>query len=178
MTAEEFHHPETLKKAQKSLKETPFMNVVKRQIADRLGCEITFGFITKKNRISLGMEKTHANDAFVIAGGTVQKRSPLFMVSQRRRNNRCLQLNRKGFKPSIRRRRYPLQPGDVVLFQKEEWNVVGMHSVGKNVIIKKQKNKMDVSVKKVQIKRYGKGLKFNIQFLQPQKRWRTLEAFQ
>ena len=137
MTAEEFHHPETLKNAQKPLKETPFMNVVKQKIAWLLGCETTLGSITKMNRISLGMEKTHANDAFIIAGGSAQKRTALFTVSQRRRNNRCLQLNRKGFKPSIRRRRYSLQPGDAVLFQKEEWSVVGTHSYGKSVIIKK-----------------------------------------
>ncbi len=129
----------------------------------------TPGSITKMNRIASGIEKTHANDAFVIAGGSVQKRTPPFMVSQRRRNNRCLQLNRKGFKPSIRKRRYSLQPGDTVLFQKEECNVMGIHNVGKSVIIKKGEKRMDVSVKKVELRRYGKGLKFNLQFLPPLK---------
>ncbi len=176
MTAEEFNHPETLKNAQRSLKETPFMNVVKQKIAWLLGCKTTLGSITKKNRISLGIEKTHANDAFVIAGGSVQNRAPLFMVSQRRRNNRCLQLNRKGFKPSIRRRRYSLQPGDTVIFQKKEWNVVGTHSYGKSVIIKKGEKKMDVNVKKVELRRYGKGLKFNLQFLPLLKNGVSLEA--
>ena len=90
--------------------------------------------------------------------------------------DRALQLNRKGFRPSIRRRRYPLQPGDAVHFQDEEWNVVGMHSLGKSVIIKKEGKKMNVNVKKVKLRRYGKGLKFNIQFLPPLKRWVSLEV--
>ncbi len=120
--------------------------------------------------------KTHANDAFIIAGGSTQKRTPLFMVSQRRRNNRCLQLNRKSFKPSIRRRRYSLQLGAPVIFQKDEWNVVGIHSVGKQVIIKKGGKKMDVNVKKVKLRSSGKGLKFNIQFIPLPKGWGTLEV--
>ncbi len=157
-------------------KEAPFMNVVKQKIAWLRGCETTPGSITKKNRISLGIEKTHTNDAFIIAGGSTQKRTSLFMVSQRRRNNRCLQLNRKGFKPSIRKRMYSLQLGAPVLFQKEEWDVVGIHSVGKQVIIKKGGKKMDVNVKKVQLRKYGKGLNFNLQFLPPLNRWVSLEV--
>ena len=43
------------------------------------------------------------------------------------------------------------------------------------LIIKKEGKKMDVSVKKVKLRRYGKGLKFNIQFLPPLKRWVSLE---
>ena len=93
------------------------MNVVKQKIAWILGCETTLGSITKMNRIALGIEKTHANDAFIITGGSTQNRAPLFMVNQRRWNNRCLQLNRKGFKLSIRKKRYGFQPGDTVLFQ-------------------------------------------------------------
>jgi hypothetical protein len=39
-----------------------------------------------------------------------------------------------------------------------------MHSYGKQVIIKKGKKKMDVSMKKVRLVRYGKGLQFQSQF--------------
>ncbi len=106
----------------------------------------------------------------------VIQRTPLFTVSQRRRNNRCLQLNGKGFKPSIRRKRYGFQPGDTVLFQKREWNVLGTHSYGKSVIIKKGEKRMDANVRRVKLRRYGKGLKFNIQFLPPPKGWGALEA--
>ena len=69
-----------------------------------------------------------------------------------------------------------MQPGDTVIFKKEEWNVIGMHNVGKSVIIKKGEKKMDVNVKKVQLRKYGKGLNFNLQFLPPLKGWGALEV--
>ena len=51
-----------------------------------------------------------------------------------------------------------------------------MHSVGKSVIIKKEGKKMDVNVIKVQIRKYGKELKFNLQFLPLLKKCGTLGA--
>ena len=50
----------------------------------------TFGYITKSNRIALGLEKTHATDAFVIAGGTIGNRAETFSITQSKRNNRSL----------------------------------------------------------------------------------------
>ena len=57
----------------------------------------TFGYITKGKRISLAIEKSHANDAYVIALGGCTKeietettRSETFYVKQSRRNNRSL----------------------------------------------------------------------------------------
>ena len=176
MTAEEFGYPGVQKQALKSLKDAAFMNIVRWKLAEITGSDHTYGYVSKKNRISLGIGKSQANDAFVIAGGTSQTRCVSYNVTQRRRNNRALQLNRKGFRPSIRRRRYPLQPGDTVLFQEEEWKVAGTHAIGKSVIIKKEGKKMNVNVKKVKLRRYGKGLKFNIQFLPPLKRWVSLEV--
>ncbi len=40
---------------------------------------------TKHDRIQLGLEKTHYNDAFVIAGGKSQQRAKVFKVQQIRR---------------------------------------------------------------------------------------------
>ncbi|MHB8361067.1 MAG: RNA-guided endonuclease IscB [Thermoplasmataceae archaeon] len=165
LTAEEYGYPELRKKALMPLKQTVFMNTVKKKISHIIGAETTYGFITKKNRISLGMNKSHANDAFVIAGGTEQIRTVPFVVSKRRRNNRSLQLNRKGFKPSIRRKKYPFQPGDVVKFQKDKYSVVGIHNYGKSVVIKGGEKKMDISTNKVRLVKYGKGLHFPAQFL-------------
>ena len=34
-----------------------------------------------------------------------------------------------------------LRSGDTVIFQKKEWNMVGMHSAGKSVIIKKEEKR-------------------------------------
>ena len=164
-TAEEFGHPEVRKKASTPLKDAAFMNAVRWKLTQLTGAEHTFGYITKRNRISLGMDKSHANDAFVIAGGTEQIRTSPFAVTQRRRNNRSLQTNRKGFKPSIRRKRYDLQPGDVVEFQKGWYSVVGMHCYGKQAVIRNGEKKMDVSMKKVRLVRYGKGLQFQSRFI-------------
>ena len=51
----------------------------------------TYGYITKSNRIALGLEKSHCTDAFVIAGGTIQERSSTsFIIKQVRKCNRKL----------------------------------------------------------------------------------------
>ena len=111
------------------------------------------------------MDKSHANDAFVIAGGTIQIRTLPFTITQRRRNNRSIQTNRKGFRPSIRRRRCAFQPGDMVLHDHGRFSVVGMHNYGKSIVIKGGGKKMDINTKKVKLARYGKGLRFSAQFL-------------
>ena len=160
LTAEEFGHPGVRRKASLPLKGAAFMNNVRWKLSQLTGSHYTFGYITKRNRISLKMDKSHANDAFVIAGGADQIRASLFAVMQRRRNIRTLQVNRRGFRPSIRRKRYDLQPGDVVEFQEGRYSVVGMHSYGKRAVIRNGEKKMDVSMKKVRMVRYGKGLQF------------------
>ncbi|WP_290703905.1 RNA-guided endonuclease IscB [Ferroplasma sp. Type II] len=165
LTAEEFGYPEVRKTASMPLRDATFMNTVRWKLTQLTEAIHTFGYITKKNRISPGLDKSHANDAFVIAGGTTQARSTVFNVTQRRRNNRSLQINRKGFRPSIRRRRYPLQPGDVVEFGESRYGVVGVHSYGNYVIIRNGEKKMDVNIKKVKLVKYGKGLRFTTQFL-------------
>ncbi|MHB1708019.1 MAG: RNA-guided endonuclease IscB [Thermoplasmataceae archaeon] len=169
-TAEEFGFSDLRKKALQPLKDAAFMNTVRLKLTELTNSSHTFGYITKKNRISLGMEKSHSNDAFVIAGGTDQIRVPPIAVTQRRRNNRCLQLNRKGFKPSIRRKRYAFQPGDVVEFRESRYRVVGIHSYGKSIILKGEKGKMDISTKKVKLVKYGKGMQVASQFHPPLKK--------
>ena len=165
LTAEEFGYPEVRKKAIKTLKDAAFMNTVRWKLTQLTGSQHTFGYITKRNRVSLGMDKSHANDAFVIAGGNEQIRASLFAVTQRRRNNRSLQINRKGFMPSIRKKRYGLQPGDIIEFRRGRYSVVGMHCYGKQAVIRNGEKKMDVSIKKVRLVRYGKGLQFQSQFI-------------
>jgi len=90
-TAEEFGHPKIQSKAEKSLKATVFMNFVRSRIVDLLECDQTFGYITKHDRIELGLPKSHANDAFVIAGGGGQTRSDSIIIGKQvRRQNRSL----------------------------------------------------------------------------------------
>lgn len=55
-----------------------------------------FVYITKRNYVSLGNDKSHANDALVILGGITQTRSTVFNVKHRRRSNFSLQTNGKG----------------------------------------------------------------------------------
>ncbi|OQY46373.1 MAG: paclitaxel/taxanoid biosynthesis susceptibility protein TS1 [Anaerolineaceae bacterium 4572_78] len=60
----------------KSFKPETFMSIVRWRLVNTLQCNHTYGFITQNNRIKLGLEKSHHNDAFVIAGGTSQARIP------------------------------------------------------------------------------------------------------
>jgi 5-methylcytosine-specific restriction endonuclease McrA len=90
-TAEEFGHPQIHAKAEKSLKATAFMNIVRSRIVNILGCDQTYGHITKHDRIELDLEKSHVNDAFVIAGGNDQERANHICTGKQvRRQNRSL----------------------------------------------------------------------------------------
>ena len=160
-TAAEFGHPEIQKKAKQTLKATAFMNIVRWRLVNTLKCDWTYGYITKHARIKLGMEKSHVNDAFVIAGGINQSRSRPYKLPQTRRNNRRLQTNRKGFKPAIRRQRYKLQPNDLAKYIKTLYKVKGIHCYGKYVILVDKVEKLvDINVKIVELVKHGKGIQF------------------
>ncbi|KLU63086.1 hypothetical protein CEB3_c05060 [Peptococcaceae bacterium CEB3] len=76
----------------KSYKPETFMSVVRWKLVNAIGCEHTYGHITKTLRIESGLEKSHVNDAFCIAGGTSQQRVDPLQIKQIRRNNRSLEL--------------------------------------------------------------------------------------
>lgn len=134
-----------------------FMTMVRWKIVNALGCKHTYGYITKHNRIKQGLQKSHINDAFITAGGTTQERCKSCIVKQVRRNNRSIQINRKGFKPSIRRQRYKLQPNDLVRYNGGEYRVKGVHCYGSRVVLE---NKLSIAVKKLELICYGKGFQF------------------
>lgn len=75
----------------KGFRAETFMSIVRWKLVDRLQCEHTYGFQTKLKRKELALEKSHHNDAFVIADGTDQKRCTVLSVIQKRKNNRCLE---------------------------------------------------------------------------------------
>lgn len=161
-TAKEFGYPKIQKQAEQPLKSTAFMNQVRWKIVNELNCEHTYGYITKKKRLEQDLEKNHSNDAFVIAGGEKQQRAQQYSVQQNRRNNRSLQLNRKGYGRSIRRKRYELQPGDIVRHQNAVCRVKGMFSYGKWVKLVNQVGEIvNSNIKSVKLIKYGKGLQFN-----------------
>lgn len=165
-TATEFGSPDIAKQATSSLQAAPFMNLVRTHLVEELGCEKTYGYITKHDRIKLGLAKSHVNDAYVIAGGTNQPRCRVLQVKQIRRNNRSIQTNRKGFKPSIRRKRYPLPPQDLVRYEGELYVVKGVFNYGKwvrlgEVASGEKTQPLNKSIKNVKLVKYGKGLHFS-----------------
>ena len=160
-TAEEFGHPEIQKKANESLKATAFMNSIRWKLVSLLACQWTYGYITKYNRVKLGLEKSHSNDAFVVAGGNGQQRTIEYSLNQIRRNNRCLQLNRKGFKPSIRRQRYSFQPYDLVKYNGGIYEVKGVFNRGDYIRLKAEKD-INTKIENVTIYQYMKGLAIHL----------------
>ncbi|MBU4352220.1 MAG: HNH endonuclease [Nanoarchaeota archaeon] len=159
-TAEEYGFPKIQEQAKEPLKQTAFMNLVRKYLVERLDCNHTFGYITKHKRIKYNIDKSHIHDAFMIANGSLEERCKSFEVTQTRRNNRSIQINRRGYKPSIRRQRYKLQPNDLVRFDNKEFRVKGVHSYGKYVILSDGENTIDTNVKNIGIICYGKGLVF------------------
>ncbi|MBT9145374.1 MAG: hypothetical protein DDT42_01245 [candidate division WS2 bacterium] len=122
----------------------------------------TYGYITKHNRIKAGLQKTHSNDAFVIAGGNGHERVNPFNCKQTRRNNRCIQLNRNGFKPSIRKKRYKFQPNDLIRFKRKECRVKGVFNYGKWLrLADSTENIFNSNIENVELICYGKGIQFN-----------------
>ena len=134
-TAEEFGHLRIQAKAEKTLKATAFMNYVRSRIVDMLNCDSTYGYITKHDRIELGLPKSHANDAFVIAGGNGQSRSDSIVIGKQvRRQNRSLfkanflkggKLRRNTVKEVKGYRRF-----DKVKYEDKECFVHGLRSSG------------------------------------------------
>lgn len=121
-------------KKHKELKSATIMNSIRVQLLNYFNDAIeTFGYETKVKIRELGLDKTHSNDAFVIANGTIQKRSKSFEVIQKRRNNRCLQLNRKGYKPSIKKERFKIQPLDLFWVKGKQYVCKGMFGYGKYI---------------------------------------------
>ena len=150
-------------KKHKTFKAETIMSILRWKIVNELrelgnAVSITYGYLTKSARIALKLEKSHANDAFCIAGGSGQERTDVINGSFTRRQNRCTQLNRKGFKPSIRKVRYKLQPNDLVRFNGKAFLVKGMQNLGK--YIKLAGLKKPVKTELVNLIKYGKGLQF------------------
>jgi len=153
-------------KPSKQFKAETFMTMVRWRLVNELrkdGHDIyhTYGYITKGNRIELGLSKSHTNDAFVIAGGNNQARSIPYRIIQNRRNNRSLQINRKGYKPSIRKQRYPLQPGDLVKSGNMLCTVKGVFSYGKQIRLKDISGvTINTRFENVSLVKYGKGFRY------------------
>lgn len=130
----------------KSYKPNSYMAIIRMKFwEDVPDLKVTYGYITFVNRIALAMEKTHYNDAFVVAGGSDQQRINPVVITQKHKNNRVLQVNRNGFAPSIRRQRYDIQPKDFVWIDGERKVATFIHSYGTRVMVEKK----SISIKKI-----------------------------
>jgi len=150
-------------KHNKQYKAETWMSIVRNRFKEDLsGIKTTFGYITNIVRNSLRLEKTHYNDAFVIAGGADQKRSDPVEIKQKRKNNRVLQKNRKGYAHSVRTKRYSTRPEDLVKFKgnNKKYVVVGIHSRGKAIRVKDDDNILDFNTKNVNWCYHQKTLKW------------------
>ena len=94
----EYHEGNIVLKVKRSpgFKAETFMTTIRRRLIDLL-CKRTipvtpsYGYITKQKREDLNIIKSHINDAFIIAGGTKQERSPMsYFTKQVRKCNRKL----------------------------------------------------------------------------------------
>ena len=129
----------------KSYKPNTFMSIInKRFWKDVAGLQITHGYETFIRRNKLGLEKSHSTDAFVIANGDIQERIEAWNIEQKHRHNRAIQLNRKGFKPSIRTSVYKIQPKDLIWVSGKVFSVIGVQNKGSYVKIKGSKKVISV----------------------------------
>ncbi len=114
-----------------------FMSIVRWKLVNLLresGNTVshTYGYITKNNRIALGLEKSHCTDAFVIAGGTMQERSSVcFIIKQVRKCNRKLfKGDRSHIKNTAPRFIHGFQRFDKVLWNKIDCFIFGRRKTG------------------------------------------------
>jgi len=77
-------------KPSKGFKAETFMTMVRWRLVEQLSCSYTYGYVTKHNRTLIGLPKSHANDAFVIASKIDRPRCQSYQIKQVRKQNRKL----------------------------------------------------------------------------------------
>lgn len=167
-------------RSKKSLKSVPFMNYIRKRLVDMYGYNFIYGYETKARRSALGLEKSHVNDAFVIAGGTNETlRCKPVLIRQVRRHNRCLQkqMVKKIFKDEkgvvkkgqakhiqYNLKHYAIRLGDIVEYNGKEYLSHGTSSNGYVVYLENTDGKVfKVKMKDIKFIRHGQG--FAISFL-------------
>jgi len=127
-------------KVSKGYKSESFMSMVRWRLVNiirEMGDIVshTYGYITKGNRIALGISKSHANDAFVIAGGAKgisQTRLNSYLIQQVRKCNRKLYKGiRSHIKNTASRFVNGFQRFDKILFESIECFIFGRRATGR-----------------------------------------------
>ena len=149
-------HSSKLKKV-KILKDASHVSTIGWYIVNtlkgRYDINITYGSITKAKRVEMELEKTHRNDAFVIAGGSkdINKISEWYFGKFFRRQNRSLHKANpiKGGKRPVNtvKEVYGFRRFDIVEYQGRTGIILGLRSSGYFAIGSLTGEKMCDSVK-------------------------------
>lgn len=140
-------------KISKEFKAESFMNIVRQKLVDKLkelfnNVSITYGYITKQKRKELSLNKSHSNDAFVIANGCSQIRNREYFIKQVRKCNRKLFRGiRSHIKNTAPRLIKGFQRYDKVLWKNVECFIFGRRKTGYFDIRKLCGNKIHSSAK-------------------------------
>lgn len=135
-TCHEDYHEGRIKlkiKRSRSFRAETFMSTIRWKLINEIESKQTYGYITKHNRIKIGLQNSHVNDAFVIAGGTedMERSDVIYIQKQVRRNNRKLF---KGYHSEIpnkcEREVFGFRLFDRVLFEGEKYFVWARRKTG------------------------------------------------
>ena len=137
-------------KKNKQYKAETFMNTLRKRLFEHFPKAIeTFGYITSAKRKEIGLSKEHYIDAFIIADGNIQLIPTPLRLAEHRKNNRSLQFQKNGKQIAIRRRRYPIQPGDLIWIGKKRYISKGSAGLGRQLWIIKEGKKVATSISKI-----------------------------
>lgn len=121
----------------KEFKAETFMSTVRWMLVNKLrelGNVVfhTYGYITKQKRRELRLPKSHTNDAFLIAGGTIQNRVRVeYLIQQVRKCNRKLfKGERSHIKNTAERIIHGFQRFDKALWKGIECFIIGRRKTG------------------------------------------------
>ena len=125
----------------KSFRDASFMGIMRWAVYNKLKeinphVSMTYGYITKNNRINRKIEKTHNADAFCISGNLSAKRSSdIYLQVFKRKHNRQIHKANflKGGKKKLNQSPYEVKGFrlfDKVLFQNKECFIFGRRATG------------------------------------------------
>ena len=141
-------------KPTKEFKAETFMSMVRWKLVNKLRelgnvVNITYGYLTKSDRIALNIPKSHINDAFVTAGSNNQTRSNVqyFIKQVRKCNRKLFRGDRSHIKNTAPRFIKGFQRYDKVLWKGVECFIFGRRSTGYFDIRKLDGTKLNSSVK-------------------------------
>jgi hypothetical protein len=124
----------------KSFKDSIQVTIISKRVIDwlkenNIPYEETYGYITKYNRQLNGLDKSHINDAMVISGNIVNKRSYQYLMKYVRKHQRDLHdrnPKKKGYRRScsLPKYMYGFQAYDMVKYKGQVCFIMGRRALG------------------------------------------------